>query len=502
MSDELIFDLARLSADPYAFVLWAFPWGMPGTPLAHREGPNPWQTGILQSIRDGLRTPEEAIREATVSGNGVGKSATVAWLILFCMARPDTKGVVTANTETQLKTKTWPELGKWYQMYIARDLFHIEATALFSRDPAHKLTWRTDAIPWSEYNAVAFQGLHNEGKRLFIIIDEASGVDDVIWEACDGCMTDITAERIWAVFGNPNKPTGRFRECFPGGRFSHRWHSRTVDSRTVPGTDHKEAEALIHDYGEDSDIVRVRVKGQFPRTGSLQFIDTRFIEEARTREAVSSIYDPLVMGVDVARFGDDQSVICFRRSRDARSIPMIKLRGVDTMTLAARVMDLATQYKVDAIFVDGGGVGGGVIDRLRMLRQPVIEVQFGGRSDRGTFAIDGNYVFANKRSEIYGALKEWLPGGSIIDDPELVAELSNIQYGYAMRDGRDAILLERKEDMKRRGLSSPDNADALALTFAYPVQPSDHTIQLRKKPIHQIDYDPFAEARNVVRARS
>jgi hypothetical protein len=172
------------------------------------------------------------------------------------------------------------------------------------------------------------------------------------------------------------------------------------------------------------------------------------------------------------------------------------------MTLAARVMDLATTHRVDAIFVDGGGVGGGVIDRLRMLRQPVIEVQFGARSDRATFNQDGNYIYANKRSEIWGALREWLEGGMIDNDPELVAELNAMQYGYVLRDGRDAIMLERKEDMKRRGLASPDNADALALTFAYPVQVSDHSFALRKKPTHQIDYNPFAEAQNIVRART
>lgn len=500
MNDELISDLGRLSASPLAFVLWSFPWGE-GV-LAGRTGPEAWQRELLTSVEQKLKTVEEAIREATSSGNGVGKSACVAWLILWAMTtRTDTRGVVTANTETQLKTKTWPELAKWFNLFIARDLFHLEATALFSRDDQHKLSWRVDAIPWSQYNAVAFQGLHNEGRRLFVIIDEASGVDDIIWEACDGCMTDASAERIWCVFGNPNLPKGRFRECFPGGRFAHRWSSRTVDSRSVSFTDHKEADNWIRDYGEDDDFVRVRVKGEFPRTGSLQFIPTSSINEAKMREAIASIYDPFVMGVDVARFGDDQTVIRFRRGRDARTVLPVKLRSADTMQIAARVVDLATSHKIDAIFVDGGGVGGGVVDRLRMLRQPVFDIQFGSKSDRGTIGVDDNLIYANKRAEMWGAVREWLKGGAIDDDPELVSDLNNVQYGYTIKDGRDAILLEKKEDMKRRGLASPDNGDALALTFAYPVQPSDHQTQLRQKPIHTYEYDPFAAARNVTKNR-
>lgn len=171
------------------------------------------------------------------------------------------------------------------------------------------------------------------------------------------------------------------------------------------------------------------------------------------------------------------------------------------MTLAAKIVDLAQQHKVDAIFVDGGGVGGGVVDRLRMLRQPVFDVQFGGRSDRGTIGRDDNLVYANKRAEMWGAMREWLKGGVIDDDPELVADLIGVQYGYTVKEGRDAIILEKKEEMKRRGLASPDDADALALTFAYPVVASDHSRQLSSKPNHQFAYEPFAEAQNVVRMR-
>jgi hypothetical protein len=489
--EALINDLADLSGDPYRFVLWAFPWGEKNTFLENRPGPEPWQAELLMSIRDGLSV-DTAIRQATVSGNGVGKSTVVAWIILWAMSTfEDTVGVVTANTETQLRTKTWSALGKWFYMFIAKDLFKLTATALISRAPEHERTWRTDMVPWSEHNLVAFQGLHNEGKRLFMIYDEASGIPDGIWEAGDGCMTDANTQRIWCVFGNPNLPKGRFRECFDGGRFQSTWIHRTVDSRSVSFTDKTELQKWIDDYGEDNDFVRVRVRGVFPRTGSMQFISSEAVDEAQRRDVSVHLHDPLVFGVDVARYGDDASVIYIRKGRDGRSHPPILLRGLDTMTVASRVAEEYLKYRPDAVFVDGGGVGGGVLDRLRQIRVPAIEIQFGGKADRTDAAGEQGIQFANKRAEMWGALREWLKGGSITDDKELKAQLINIEYGF---NGRNEILLEKKEDMKKRGLESPDIADALALTFAYPVIPNALAGRdgAGQRPLLEVEYDPMA----------
>lgn len=494
IEDDLITDLGRYSKDPLKFVLWAFEWGV--GPLKNRSLEQ-WQIKCLIDIRDGLSV-DKAIRKATASGNGVGKSALVSWIILWAMTTlPDTRGVVTANTETQLKTKTWAELSKWYQLFIAKSLFQLDATALFSRDPDHKLSWRVDMIPWSEQNYVAFQGLHNEGKRLFILFDEASGIADIIWESAEGCMTDANTERLFLAFGNPNMASGRFFECF--NKYAHRWRPARVDSRTVSFSDKSEIQGWIDDYGEDSDFVRVRVLGEFPRAGSFQFISTFAVQEAQKRESTASIYDALVMGVDVARFGDDKSVIRFRRGQDAKTLPSVKLRGANTMEVAARVIQLYEQHKPDAVFIDGGGPGAGVIDRCRMLKIPVIEVQFGSKADRSMIGQDDSFIYANKRAEMYGALREWLKHGCLDSDRELEVDLISVQYGYVIKEGKDAIILEKKEGMKRRGLASPDDGDALALTFAYPVQPSDHTRMLQKKPVHQIEYNPFAGAFNVTR---
>ena len=162
---DLVLDLARLSPDPYKFVLWAFPWGEPGTELENHPGPEPWQIDLLRDIRDRLKTPNQAIQQATASGHGIGKSAFVAWIILWSISTfEDTRGVVTANTETQLKTKTWVELAKWHRLFIAKSLFVLTATRIYSADPQHADTWRIDQVPWSERNTEAFAGLHNKGK--------------------------------------------------------------------------------------------------------------------------------------------------------------------------------------------------------------------------------------------------------------------------------------------------------------------------------------------------
>lgn len=486
---DIILDLASMSDDPLRFVMYSFPWGQPGSELASATGPEPWQVEILLQIKHGLLTPTEAIQIAIASGHGIGKSAFVSWLILWAISTfEDTRGVVTANTERQLKTKTWAELGKWHRLFIGKFMFDLTATALYSRDPEHDKTWRIDMIPWSEASIESFAGLHNQGKRIVLIFDEASAIADVIWETSEGALTDANTQIIWFCAGNPTKNSGRFRECFPGGKFAHRWFTRAIDSRLVSITNKTLIAKWVEDYGEDSDFVRVRVRGTFPRAGSTQFISGEVAREAAAREAEPDRSgSPLLMGVDVARFGDDETVISFRRGRDARSIEWVVLRGEDTMSVAARVSSLASEHEPDMIFVDGGGVGGGVVDRCRQLGLQVWEVQFGGKADRPD-PDNETFKFRNKRSEMWGFMKAWLKTGAIPNETELVEQLAAPEYSY---NDRDEIQLEKKSDMKKRGVPSPDRADALALTFAYPVFAQRYKGESRPA-VAEMDYNPFA----------
>lgn len=492
---NIIEALAEFSSDPVGFVLFSFPWGEPGTDLANYKGPQDWQIEVLQDLGEGLLTIEDAIQIARTSGHGIGKSALVAWIILWAISTfEDTKGVVTANTENQLKTKTWAEVSKWHRLFIAREYFKMTATALFAADPLHERTWRIDMVPWSERNTEAFAGLHNQGKRILVIFDEGSAIPDVIWEVTEGALTDQNTEIIWAVFGNPTRNKGRFRECFPGGRFAHRWRSAAIDSRTVPISNKAQFQKWIDDYGEDSDFVRVRVRGLFPRVDAESFITHAAATAAVEREVLPQ-GGAVVLGVDVGRFGDDPSVIYPRCGRDAITRPIEIHYGDDLMTFAGKVAAAFLRHGATICMVDEGGVGGGVVDRLRQLRIPVIGVDFGSKPDG--FAGDG-VRYANKRAEIWGAVRDWLPTGSIPnivtnENVTLVDELTAPTYSLT---AKEAIQLESKKEMRARGVASPNVADALACTFAFPSfeYQAPSMGQVQQKPHVVADYDPFSQA--------
>lgn len=489
--DELVQWLGEHAARPRAFVYGAFPWGEAGTELAERQGPEDWQDRVLLSIETkllaGLASPAgiiaEAIQEAIKSGHDIGKSTLVSWLIIWAIStREDTKGVVTANTEKQLRLKLWPELAKWHRLFLARDLFKVTATSIQTTDPDRVLEWRIDAIPWSEDNPEAFAGLHNFGKRVIVIFDEASGIVDKIWETIDGVMNEAATELLWIATGNPTRNTGRFRECFDKSGQGQFWNTHTVDSREVSFTNKDRIQRQIDLWGEESDFIKVRWLGLFPESGNAQLIPSDVIETAMRCQAQSQHWEPLIMGVDVARFGDNESVIEFRRGRDARTIPAVRLRKLSTTDLGNHIVTRMALHSPDAVFIDVGGVGGGVIDFVRSLGYNVIAVEFGGSP--GT-PLAGERA-ANKRAEMYLSLRTWLStGGAISNDPDLKKQLVAQEY-YTVKAKKNygAINLIAKEDMDE----SPDWSDALALTFAFPVSKAGARAGARMKT----EYDPLA----------
>lgn len=464
IGQALVHVAGRCSKDPLKFVQQAFPWGRDS--LSGMEGPDEWQRELLSEIGQKLQagaSASEVIRTAVASGHGIGKSATVAWLILWAICTfPDTRGVITANTDTQLRTKTWAELAKWYHLCIFRDWFEFTATSIASKQPGHEKTWRIDAIPWSESNPEAFAGLHNQGKRILVIFDEASAIADQIWEVIEGALTDRDTQIIWSCFGNPTRNTGRFFDCF--NRYRHRWWCRHVDSRTVAISNKALLKSWEEDYGEDSDFFKVRVRGIFPSTSSMQFIPRDIVQAAMDRPmgVVNYAQTVAIIGVDVARFGDDASVIWTRFALDGRSIAKQKYHGLDGHDLGAKVAEHYNHLrKMDVrkivINVDTGGVGASPVDWLRHNGYPVNAVNFGAGAVN-------TQRYKNLRAEMWGRMKAWIAqGGCLPQDADLETDLTGVEYGYTPTN---QILLEKKEDMKKRGMASPDNADALALTFA------------------------------------
>jgi len=497
----------------------AWPWGVKGTILEKYDRPLDWQCQIMEEIRLGIITLSEAIQRidahpdevnadqgepiqlATASGHGVGKSALVSMLIIWGFTTfPDCRGVVTANTETQLKTKTWAELGRWFNLcFFARDHFELNATSLVSKDKSRERTWRIDMIPWSKTNPQAFAGLHNKGNRLILVFDEASEIEDIIWETAEGAFSDADTQLIWLAFGNPTRNTGRFRECFEGGQHNQFWHTNQIDSREVPITNKKRIEQLIKVYGEDSDYVRIRILGQFPRQGLMEFFLASDIDGAMSpdREVFIDAFTPLAIGVDVARYGANNSVIFPRKGRDARTILRKVFNGISTVELANHVFDSWTLWRPDGIFIDGGGVGGGVVDNCRNKHLFVTEVQFGGKDDITGIVFDNaGEQYANKRAAMYGALRSWVRTGLLPIDADLRSAMLAIRYTF---NKKDEIILTPKEDIlaDNPGLVL-DDLDALALTFGGPLAPHAHAGgEHPHPPLVESEWDPYDPKRMV-----
>ena len=482
MLNELI---AYCIHDPLAWAYGAYRWGEGA--LQEHDGPREWQSDTLRIIRDHLKdsdTRYQPLQIAVSSGHGIGKSSMIGMIVNWALSTcVDTKIVITANTDTQLQTKTAPEVGKWTKLSITSDKFDVQATSIASTDKTHARDWRASFVPWSKTNTEAFAGLHNQGKRIVLIFDEASAIDDKVWEVAEGALTDENTEIIWLAFGNPTRNIGRFRECF--GKFRHRWHNRKIDSRTVPGTNKAQLQKWVDDYGEDSDFVRVRVRGEFPAASFNALLGPDEVEAAMTRQVPYGSQDHagIILGVDVARQGDDSSVIARRQGMMVQALRMMRIP--DTMLIASQVSQEWDSVKADAVFVDEtGGYGAGVVDALRQIKRDPVGVQFSGR------AMDARYF--NKRSEMYFDLAKWVKsGGCLPNDSELKEELCATEYTFQ----GDKFRLIDKEDIKDNIGRSPDKADAIALTFAYPVSPRNPFTGMHQgqRPREQAmrGHDPF-----------
>jgi hypothetical protein len=369
--------------------------------------------------------------------------------------------VVTANTENQLRTKTWPEIAKWARLSLTREWWNVPAMSIYSAEPGRDKSWRADAIAWSENNTEAFAGLHNKGKRIVLVMDEAAAIADKVWEVSEGALTDEDTEIIWLAFGNPTRNTGRFRECFR--RYRHLWQTMQIDSRTVEGTNKEYLDELVATHGEDSDIVKIRVRGQFPSQSVKQFISSKDVDAAFGRHLDLRAYGfaPKILTLDNAWEGDDEGVIGLRQGLRFQILATFAKNDND-IDIAQKLAALEDEHQADAVFVDAG-YGTGVVSAGKTMKRQWRLVWFAGESaDPGCL---------NKRAEMWKLARDWLKeGGSIQSDQVLADELA-APATVSRLDGK--IQIESKKDMKARSLPSPNRADALVLSFAFPVRAKD-----------------------------
>lgn len=442
----------RWRADPVGFVrdrLGATPWGK--------------QREILEALRDHRYV---AVR----SCNGSGKTYVAAHAVIWWLLSYDDAAVITtAPTARQVSETLWREIR---QIHAAnRELIggKLSSTRL-------ELGPRRFAFGFATDVAERFQGFH-QGHILFVV-DEASGVEAKIFDAMEGSMTSRHAKML--VIGNPTALSGVFYDAFHKDRaFWHTIHISAFDTPGLTGVDDVEAGAGLKPaatgpvadglvtpewveragkrWGKNSSTYQVRVLGEFPSAATDTLIPLKHIEDAVGREFDGPIRDEAIMGLDVARFGDDRSVACVRRGPVVTGLWVFP--PSDVMTTTGRALDLARQHGVGKINVDEVGLGAGVLDRMREIGSVEAVGINGGRKAN----VPERYL--NLRAEMFDALKQRFHSGeiSICDDAELISELASLKYSFT---SKGQIRLEDKQALRASGRPSPDKADAVMLAFA------------------------------------
>lgn len=420
----------------------------------HREvlGYEPWgkQLEISLSIRDHQNT---AVR----SNNGSGKTYHIAREALrFLLAyAPDAVVINTAPTWTQIENQFWRYLRDAYQKSLVPLGGKLLKTKLDFSD-----TWFALGLANDENNMEAFQGWH--AKNILVIFDEASGISPKIYEAALGAMAGGSIVRF-VLIGNPTQNSGPFYDAFKDPSFN-KIHISAFDTpnveakkQIIPGLVTWEwVEQVRKKYGEDSDIYRVRVLGNFPLHASDTLISIDAVESAFGANRELQNQEDHKLGLDPARFGDDDSAFVERQGNTARVLEVVN--GNDTMTLAGKGARYLRERKAATLWIDVIGIGAGVYDRLK--EQPDISDRVFGVNSAGKPRDETEHL--NIRVESWVNVRDWLRD-AILEKHEGFYELAQPKYKIT---SAGKLQLESKEDMKKRGVASPNVGDALALTLS------------------------------------
>ena len=410
--------------------------------------PQKWQRKALDAIAQNDRV-------AIKSGHGVGKTAFESWVVLWwLMTHYPCKVAVTANSAHQLSDVLWTEIDRW-----ARNMPQAFKDLLEFKSDKISLKGATDSFAVARTsrreNPESLAGFHSP--HMLFVVEEASGVPNVIFETASGALSTPGAKII--MCGNPTRSDGYFYDAFHGDR--DKWHCITVSCEEGEYVDPKFIDEMADKYGSQSNVFKVRVLGEFPTQSDDVLLPLHLIEDAVTRDVEAGPTTPVVWGLDVARFGGDRSALA-KRQGNVLIEPIKTWQNKDLMELAGIVLSEydAVPYSMrpQAIYIDAIGLGAGLADRLRELDMPAVAV-----SVSETASLKDR--FNRLRDELFWLCREWFEARDchIPDDGTLMAELSGIRYKY-LSTGK--LKVESKDEMKRRGQRSPDVADAFVLTFA------------------------------------
>ena len=418
-------------------------------------GVSPWE-----KQRTILKALAKHNRVAVRSCNGSGKTFTAALAtIWWLMAHDEAIVITTAPTERQVKQLLWRELRNIH--FRNRDLIGGKITS--SR---LELSNRRYAFGFSTNTAERFQGFHHE--NILIIVDEASGVDEFIFDAITGVMTTSNAKIL--MIGNPTNLAGTFYDAFHKNR--NRWETIHIsafdtpafaegnEELVVPGMATADwAETIAQDHGTESQTYQIRVLGQFPSQAYDTLIPLKHIEAAVNRPSETVDEDKPVMGLDVARFGDSSTVSVVRRGTQV--LDLTAFPKADLMKTVGRALDIARRHDVKTIYVDEVGMGAGVLDRMKEIDDiEAVGVNVGNKAKK-------TERFANLRAQMLDGLRKRFADNdiSIPDDAELISQLASLTYTFT---SRGQLQLESKDQIRASGRQSPDKADALTLAFNAP----------------------------------
>ena len=391
-------------------------------------------------------------RIAVKSAQGAGKTSALVWLAFyFLLTLDDCRILITSPSANQLHRVFHAEALKWHARMpeVFRDFFEITTMRINLKGKPHI---KADLVTASADNQENLAGGHSD--NYVILADEASAIDEVVFDVLQGTLGTGTGRFVMTA--NPVRNAGRFYEIF--AQQKKNWTRMTFDAFNSGQITEHWVQEMADFYGEDSDKYKIRVLAQFPRVSEEQFIPTDLVEAAQKRILTPSMYNgyPRVCGVDIARFGSDKTVFCIRQG--PKIVDITSFEGLDTVEVAAYLMDYYQKWRPETIFIDAIGIGAGVFDQTKQMGLPVVEVVVSTKSS------DPKTYF-NLRSQLWGEMRDWLNNGADIplDNMDLKSQLVAMTYGF---NNRLQIQMANKKDMKRQGLDSPDIPDSISLTFA------------------------------------